>query len=294
MKRIISIISDQVIADDLRQSFKICKEHGYEYVDLCSYNGKILEFCNDKEIEEIEQLLAENDLKVCSLASTLFMNCRLHDDYEIEKINPIWDFSGSADDHLEKFKEMIPLYRRLKAMNIRVFPFRWPANKGIVGDDDDLQLMADIFRKLADIAEENDVQVVVENCPYSHCPKGEMTHKLVEMVGSDHLLMLWDPANSYRAYTEHVPVKYLGKSLIEELELVHDRIGHCHFKDYKYVDGLAKPFTHIALGEGDMKWREYLKIMDKYAYHGAISCEPEVEQLVDVRRSLDYLQSINN
>lgn len=95
--------------------------------------------------------------------------------------------------------------------------------------------------------------LVLENCPYSHLPKGHMSIQIVKAIKSDYLKLLWDPANSYRAYKENVPAEYLTFSLEEELHYIYPWIDHIHIKDYAYNAALEKPFQHVAFDMGDIR-----------------------------------------
>lgn len=89
--------------------------------------------------------------------------------------------------------------KKLGASVVRSFPFRAPDNrKSPFGTPADYKKIVANMRRLAQVGEQEGVVFAVENCPYSHLPKGEMTLKLIKEVDSPYIRLLWDPANSYR------------------------------------------------------------------------------------------------
>ena len=140
------------------------------------------------------------------------------------------------------------------------------------------------FKEAVKIAEKHDVTLVVENCPYSHLPKGKMTLKVVQAINNPHLRLLWDPANSYRAIKDNVPEEYLHDSLMEELEAVYPYIGHIHIKNYRYNPTLVKPFEHVEVFDGDIDFKEMLSVLK----------EKQCEKYLSLEAEVDYQQTINS
>lgn len=61
-------------------------------------------------------------------------------------------------------------------MMIRIFSFRWPDNrKPPFGTEKDYKHIISNIKEAVEIALEMNRILVLENCPYSHLPKGEMT-----------------------------------------------------------------------------------------------------------------------
>ena len=87
---------------------------------------------------------------------------------------------------------------------------------------------------------------------------------------------MWDPANSYRAFKQNVPLEYQGITLIEELKEVYPYIDHIHVKDYHYVEGFKKPFVHKPIYDGDIDYDSIFAYLKEQGYDKALSLEPEV------------------
>ncbi|MDF9824946.1 sugar phosphate isomerase/epimerase [Breznakia sp. PF5-3] len=273
-----AIISDQVHAN-LEEACKQIKELGYSNIELHNVFGKSIEECSDTEVDEIKKILNSYDMQVANIASTIFFLCPLYPNYKVSLFNPtFYAIEGDVKKHLEYLERACEIAIKLKCQTVRIFPFRFPDNEEVVvvGTDDDIQKIIEYLKMAVKIAEKYGVILVLENCPYSHLPKGEMTMKVIEAIASPNLKLLWDPANSYRAEKHKVPKKYLKRSLENEYDLIHDKIRHIHLKNYQYDKTSEKPFLHRALLEGDIDYQKLLQRINKnYQYY--ISLEPEVD-----------------
>lgn len=288
-----SIITDQVDMD-LEKALPIIKREGYKYVELHNVFGKSIEEINDEEIEKVKKLLNQFDLRVTSIASTVYFLCPLYATDQVSLFNPeFFAIEGNVEKHLEYLKRACYIAKQLNADVIRVFPFRFPDNRKppFGGKVDKENIIANL--KLAvNIAQENDIVLALENCPYSHLPKGQMTYEVIQAISSPNLRLLWDPANSYRAYKENVPKEYLSKNLLEELDLIFPYIEHIHIKDYHFDPNQKKPFVHRALLEGDIDFKRILEILKEKGYSNAISLEPEVD-FENTLKSMNVLSTIS-
>lgn len=281
----IGIITDE-ISFDLKEALPIIKEEGYEYVELHSYNHKSIEGCTDEEVQEIKQLLKQYDMKVSNLASTIFFLAPLYKEDIVTLFNDhFYSIKGDVNVHLSHVGRVCKIAKELECETIRIFPFRFPDNREpLFGTEEHMERICEYFIQAADIAKEYDRTLVIENCPYSHCPKGEMTLKLLKKCNHPNLKLLWDPANSYRAVKKNVPEEYQTKSLVEELELIFPYIRHIHIKDYHYDENVQpKPFIHKVIYEGDIDYDSIFNYLKENGYQGVLSLEPEVSYEDEIR-----------
>lgn len=272
-----AIISDQ-IDQNLRKACRKIKEEGYHYVELHNVFNKSIEECSESECRVIKEILDMNGLEVINIASTIFFLCPLYDNYRVSLFNESFHaIEGDLRYHLAMLHNACRVAKQLNCQTIRIFPFRFPDNEEItvVGTKQDQKVIVENLKKAVDIARAYQVTLVLENCPYSHCPKGKMTYDIVKAVNDEHLKMLWDPANSYRAEKHRVPEEYKHISLKDEYEIIKKEIRHVHLKNYEYDSTLGKPFIHRSLLEGDINYPELLECMADYPYY--YSLEPEVE-----------------
>lgn len=274
----LSIISDQV-SQDLEEALKIIVKEGYEYVELHNVFGHSIETCTKEEVEIIKHLLNRYHVKVSNIASTLFFLCPLYQGDEVSLFNPgFYSIQGDLKYHLNVLEHACGIANELDCPKIRIFPFRSPDNrKGPYGTKLDFEKIIENIKKALDISKKHHVTLMLENCPYSHLPKGKMTLQVVQEINDPYLKLLWDPANSYRAIRENVPKEYMDWSLEEELLHLYPYIGHIHLKNYHYVSGLVKPFVHVPLLNGDIDYKTLVKSIQETC-DCILSLEPEVDK----------------
>ena len=274
----LSIISDQV-SQNLEEALKIIVKEGYEYVELHNVFGHSIETCTKEEVEIIKHLLNRYHVKVSNIASTLFFLCPLYQGDEVSLFNPgFYSIQGDLEYHLKVLENACWIANELDCPKIRIFPFRWPDNrKGPYGTKLDFEKIIENIKKALDISKKHHVTLMLENCPYSHLPKGKMTLQVVQEINDPYLKLLWNPANSYRAIRENVPREYMDWSLEEELLHLYPYIGHIHLKNYHYVSGLVKPFVHVPLLNGDIDYKTLVKSIQETC-DCILSLEPEVDK----------------
>lgn len=287
----VSIISDQIY-EDLDRAFSMMQKEGYRFVELHNVWGHSIEACTKEEINQMQILLEKYQLQVSNLASTVFFLCPLYPEDQVSLFNPhFYSIEGSLDTHLQALDNVCQIACKLHCLSVRIFPFRWPDNrKGPYGTKKDMDMILENIKQAVLIAQKYKVVLVLENCPYSHLPKGEMTLQIVQAIQSPYLKLLWDPANSYRAIVDNVPKEYTRWNLEEELENLYPYIGHIHIKDYCYDPSQIKPFVHVPLGKGDIPYPRFISILKKKGYTGSLSLEPEV----DVKGSLESMRVLKD
>lgn len=295
-----AIITDQ-ICDDLERALQIAKAHHYTHIELHNVFGKSIEECSLLEVESIRTLLQTYHLEVSCIASTVFFLCPLYKGDQVSLFNEAFHaIEGDLQTHLRYLENACRIAKRLNCPRVRIFPFRFPDNrKAPYGTQEDINTILLAVRKALRIAKSYDVTLVMENCPYSHLPKGMMTIQIIKAFQDPHLRLLWDPANSYRAIQEQVPKEYLVFSLMDELRYIYPQIDHIHIKDYHYDASLKKPYQHVALFDGDLPYDEIFTYLQNRGYTKTLSLEAEVpfrETLLSMDRfkiALDEKQTKN-
>lgn len=289
-----SIITDQ-LSMPFEAALEKIQEHELKVIELHSLWGKTIECLSKNEVKKLKGILAVNNLKISCLATTLFFMAKLREDYQLKSFSgEFLTFNGTADEHLEGVKHALEIANELDTDYIRVFPFRAPENRKIVGTDSDLALITDYIGRAAELAKKANRTLVLENCPHSHMPKGIMTKKVIDAINSPNLQLLWDPGNSFRADVDRLEVQYLTTPLVDELSVIAPSIAHVHLKDYaKNSDWKPgeKSFLHVPFGEGDIPYPTILKQMAAFNYPGALSLEPEVND-EDTLKSIINLKNM--
>ena len=274
MKR--CIITDQVNSD-FEEALKKCRKLGYPSVEIHSIWGKTVEQLSEDEARTAADLLKKYDIHAVVLASTLFMMTPLRETDIITRFDPTYPvFVGTYNEHVEALRHTLSIAKIIGAGGIRVFPFRAPENRIVIGDEDDQFLIIDKFRTPVKMAEHEGITLYLENCPYCHLPKGTMTKKITDHFQSPHFKLLWNPAHSYQCIKDRVPRKYLNMTLEEEQRSIFKTIGHIHITDMKYVLNEPKPFKQTILGQGDIAFKEILQILKDGDFRGYCSLESEL------------------
>lgn len=274
MKR--CIITDQVNSD-FEEALKKCRKLGYPSVEIHSIWGKTVEQLSEEEARSASELLKKYDIHAVVLASTLFMMTPLRETDIITRFDPTYPvFMGTYNEHVEALRHTLSIAKIIGAGGIRVFPFRAPENRIVIGDEDDQFLIIDKFRTPVKMAEHEGITLYLENCPYCHLPKGTMTKKITDHFQSPHFKLLWNPAHSYQCIKDRIPRKYLNMTLEEEQRSIFKTIGHIHITDMKYVLNEPKPFKQTILGQGDIAFKEILQILKDGDFRGYCSLESEL------------------
>ena len=287
----VSIITDQ-LNQDFDKACAIARHHGFDFIEIHSLWGKTIEDLSSTEVKKVKEVLNKYQLRVSNLATTIFFMAKLYPNDTISSFSDaFYTVKGKTKDHLEAAKRALDIAVELDCPSIRAFPFRAPDNRMIIGVLDDQREIIDNFSKLIPLAKNAKKRILIENCPHTHLPRGEMTNFVVKTIDSPWFGLLWDPANSVRADQKRLATIYRKLTILEEMQLVYPLVGHIHVKDYKYIEGLTKPYQHVAIGKGDLPYPQIVEFFKKSAHPAMFSLEPEVDD-VETLVSIDYFKSL--
>jgi sugar phosphate isomerase/epimerase len=115
--------------------------------------------------------------------------------------------------------------------------------------------------------------LLLENCPHSYLPRGNMCFTLATAMGSKNLMLLYDVGNSFTSERRQIPDVFQRVSLMEEYDAIQSRVASLHFKDYRKT---KSGFEHVAFGTGDIDYKNLAAHMKKQGYGGTVALEPEV------------------
>ncbi|PWJ89005.1 sugar phosphate isomerase/epimerase [Oceanotoga teriensis] len=268
-----SIITDQVDMD-FEKALKIIKKYNYKNVEIHSLWNKTIENITIEEAYNIKKLLGFYDLNLICLSTTLFLMCPLYENYNISDFgNKFLTFKGNIKEHFQKMEYVIKIANILNTDKIRIFPFRAPNDKEIIGDDEDFSNIKKYFKQLSEKYKHENITFILENCPHSYLPNSYMTGKLLNDLNVDNIKLLWDPGNSFRANYDRIPKKYIKNNLFNEIENNIKNIYHIHLKDYKKNQN---EFEHEIFLEGDIDYNNIINKLKEYNYDYSLSLESEV------------------
>ncbi len=162
---------------------------------------------------------------------------------------------NNLDEVISEISSYINLAVKLKTPFIRILGDREP----MPVDEVDDSYVAEVLVKLADIAKDKGVTLLVEtNGVYADTKR---LKALLDKVDRIEIAALWDM---------HHPYRYANENPDETVENLGAYIKYCHVKDSVMVDGKAE---YKLMGEGDMPLSEMFDALGKIGYDGYISLE---------------------
>ncbi|MCX6089988.1 MAG: sugar phosphate isomerase/epimerase [Candidatus Atribacteria bacterium] len=287
-----SIITDQIDRDFDKAVF-LANKWGFHYLEIHSLWGKTAENLADDEVDRMARTINKYHLKVSCLSTTLFLMCPLyHDLSSIEKFSESFiTYDDTYEHHLDKLEWCIDMGKRIGAECLRIFPFRIE-KEGVANQNvrDIISDIAEKFTKPVQIAETNNLLLVVENCPFSYLPRGMMTFHLSSILKNPYLKLLWDVGNSYRSMEFDWVKEYSDAPLAEEYQIIKSHIFNVHIKDFKHENDR---YQLTVLREGDIPYTEIFNQMKADQYSNFVALEPELDRdgVIQSVESLKELES---
>ena len=249
---LLSGISDEA-GKDIDTQIRAHKELGWSGIELRLVDGdNVAGALLDDAFETVAEKIEAAGLQVTCFASAIGNWSRnIRDDF--------------AQD-IEELKTAIPRMKRFGTKFIRTMSW---VGDGVPEDewrDEGIRR----YKELAKIAKDGDVFLAHENCTGWTGLSAENMRASVEVVGSDHHVVLFDTGNNVSHGFEPWPF-YMG---------LKDIIRYVHIKDCRRnpQGGRSEDFAYV--GEGDAMVRETLKDLLESGYRGVISIEPHVASIV--------------
>ena len=152
--------------------------------------------------------------------------------------------------------------------------------------EENLEIVAQVWPEIIALAEENKVQIAIENCPMlfgsDQWPGGQnlmtspaLWEKIFRLLPSQYLGLNFDPSHFVWQMMDYIQPIYTFR----------DKIFHVHFKDIKlYQDRLAKvgtmayPLDYMQPkipGLGDVRWDRFVSALTDIGYDGYACIEVE-------------------
>jgi sugar phosphate isomerase/epimerase len=247
------------ISNDIDQSLAFAQSNGFESIEIHSAWDKNIELMDVDELSRLDGLVKAHGLKVSCLSSTLFLRCFLDDHLGIAPgVHGLNAVIGDYRFHLRALERALQAAEILDAPLIRVFGFK----KEAVTTQAVFEMAAERFRKPAEMAKAAGKVLALENCPHTSFGWGVNAAKLVSMVDSPGLRLLWDPAGALRAGEP---------DCIQAMPDIIPLLAHVHAKDIQ-PDAEADK-RYMCIGEGVVPWPTiFQELLDQH-YQGAVSLE---------------------
>ncbi|HXG23089.1 MAG TPA: sugar phosphate isomerase/epimerase family protein [Chthonomonadales bacterium] len=263
----LGVITDE-IDSNLQRALEVVREWGLSDVELNSLWGHNVTDLAEEKVQRAARLIREGGFRVCVIGTPAFKAVLLDDVASIRE-------SGEVAEHLECIRRGCALAKRFGAPYVRIFSFRKRGMQGLGNPsprlprggpipDDILWKIVAGLRLAAEIAEEADVTLVVENvrsCWGNSCWN---TARILEAADHPRLKMVWDPGNDYVSGGDPFPEGY---------EAARPWIAHTHLKNAVVVDANTGLTRWECIGSGDLDFRPMLTRLAADGYGGVVSLE---------------------
>ena len=253
---IISGFTDEV-SDDLDVQIRALKELGWKHIDLRTVDGKNVSTLSDDEFKRVHGRLVENDIEIACFGST------------------VANWGREVGTDLEQ--DLLELHTSISHMKsagvryLRIMSYK--VAEPIPLDSEMETVFIDSIRKIVEIAEDNGVICLHENCQTWGGQSYLHSLRLLEAIDSDALRLVFDTGNpvSMRDVRGGDPYYYQDPYLF--FEQVKEFVDYIHIKDaVMESDGVHYVFP----GQGGGKVREILKNVSETRPGLPISIEPHV------------------
>ncbi|MGI9455190.1 MAG: sugar phosphate isomerase/epimerase family protein [Aeoliella sp.] len=259
----LGVITDG-ISRDFEHALQVATDAGLDHAELQFLWEKEVGDLNDDEMAKAIELINKFGVRVSCISRHNFVGMSVG---EVEV--------GDADHqkHMDSTKRCIDMAKALDCQLVRIMSFRkemilfgyngaekWNANNTAWAK------LKELLTPVVKLAADEDITLVVEtgnNAMITSCVLG---HKLIDELGSDHLKILWDPANSLYCNEDPYPRGYAA--------LRGGYLGHIHIKDANLDIPLAS-VEQTELGKGQMApyLEDIAQALNDDNYEGVVSLE---------------------
>jgi sugar phosphate isomerase/epimerase len=247
------------ISDDINQSLAFAQSNGFKFIEIHSAWGKNVEELDVSEAKTLAQMVKDHGLKVSCISSTLFIRCFLDDRPGFApEIKGFQTVAGDYKMQLDTLQRAFQTADILGTSLIRIFGFKKVENL----TEDTFTMAAEKLQEPAKLAQRAGHTLVMENCPHTSFGWGRNAAKLVSMVNSPVLGMLWDPAGAIRSGEP---------DCLYALKDILPLVRHVHVKDVTFVENKRQ---YLTLGKGKVPWKTILQALNDNQYEGVLSLEP--------------------
>ena len=264
---------------DIPTAVKKAAEVGAQGIQVYATRGEMspLELVGNKRKEFLD-LVKSNGLVISALCGDLGGGGFIHKDLNRERV----DFS----------KKILDLAKELETDVVTT-------HIGVVPEDpnhDRYKIMQEACFELAEYADSIDAHFAVETGPETSL----VLKGFLDSLNSTGVGVNLDPANLVMV-TGDDPAKAVH-NLKKYIVHTHAKDGkQIFYRDPEIVYGIKKDvivtddsFIEVPLGEGSVKWQEYLKALEDIGYNGFLTIEREVgdNPEKDIRTAVEFLNNM--
>ena len=254
-------ITDEV-SDNFERALDIIGEWGLRDIEVHTLWDTHVEALADEQVTHLQSILQERQLNVAVLDSTAFLRCPLHGDVIPESWSKRFhSIAGTYEVHLAALKRCLGIAQQLGVPFVRVFGF-W--GEGELTD----QIVHEIAERLqpaVELAERAGIALILENCPHTYLDHTRHVLRVLKLIDSPYLRLLWDPSNAYRSGERDVP------DLVSE---VAPFLAHMHVKGVTLNALATRGREYVVIEKGDIDYHRLLGQVMASGYEGVVSLEP--------------------
>jgi sugar phosphate isomerase/epimerase len=258
MKRspFISGFTDEV-SDDLDVQIRALKELGWSHIDLRTVDGKNVSGLSDDEFERVHARLCENGITIACFGSTVANWGR--------------DARSDTELDLQELRNSIRHMHKAGVRHLRIMSYKIDGPVPL-GHELESVVIANI-RKITEIAADNDIVCLHENC----LSWGGQSHlhslRLLEAVDSPALRLVFDTGNPVSMLDVRGEQPYGYQNPYHFFDQVRDYVDYIHIKDAVIDNGEVR---YVFPGEGDAMVGEILDSLAEHETVLPISIEPHI------------------
>lgn len=253
---IITGFTDEV-SDDLSLQIKALKELGWNHIDLRTVNGKNISSLTDKEFDHVHRQLTENNIQIACFGSTVANWGR--------------DAVKSFDQDMLEMENSIRHMRKSGVQFIRIMSYKIDSPVPL-GSDYESVVIANI-QKLVQLAEENGIICLHENCQTWGGQSCRHSLRLLEEVNSPALKLVFDTGNPFSMDYVEGEEPYSYQNSLKFFQEVCPYVEYLHIKDGRWVKD-SPQYTFPGEGLGNVA--EILHLVKEHEMDIPISIEPHV------------------
>lgn len=264
---------------DITSAVKKAASVGAQGIQVYATRGEMApENMNAAKISEFKKLVSDNGLVISALCGDLGGGG--------------FCFADKSPEKIEKSKRIIELAKELNTSVVTTHIGVVPQDK----NHDRYKIMQEACFELSRFADSIDAHFAIETGPETSA----VLKEFLDSLGSTGVGVNLDPANL---------VMVTGDDPVGAVYNLRKYIVHTHakdgkqifFKDPEIVYGLKKDviitedsFIEVPLGEGSVKWAEYLNALEDIGYKGFLTIEREVgdDPEKDIKCAVEFLKKL--
>ncbi len=236
----LGVISDEV-SQNPDHAFRVIKLLGASCVEIRDVWERNVATLNDSEVSELKRLAEKHGLEITNVDSYAF---KVYID----------DEQGIASS-LNTLRRAIEITKKLDLSFTRIFTFWWQD-----GLEKNRERISELLAPALDLASQEGVTLAVENEYSCMVGTGKEAARLLEIVRSRWLKVLWDPGNAFFARENPYPEGY---------SYIKDNVVHVHLKDACVENG---SFKFKPIGAGKINYKHQLEELCR-SFKGVVSLE---------------------